>query len=103
MATVVRIRRSKGEVVQDCDLYIGRACTMGGWNLKESKWHNPFPVKKYGLEKSLELFENYVRNNSSLMNSLDELKDKRLGCWCHPEPCHGHILLKLLKEKELES
>ncbi len=27
--TVVHLRRSKGKIVQDCDIYIGRACNMG--------------------------------------------------------------------------
>ena len=36
--TVVRIRRKGDRVVQDCDIYIGRAWTMGGWNLSRSKW-----------------------------------------------------------------
>ena len=29
--TVVRLRRAQGVVVQDCDVYIGRACQQGGW------------------------------------------------------------------------
>ena len=33
------------------------------------------------------------------MESLIELEGKVLGCWCHPEPCHGDILVKLLREK----
>ena len=24
-----------------------------------------------------------------------ELKDKRLGCWCKPEKCHGDILVEI--------
>ena len=27
-----------------------------------------------------------------------ELTGKILGCWCNPEPCHGHVLVKLYKE-----
>ena len=26
------------------------------------------------------------------------LKDKRLGCWCKPEPCHGDALVELVDE-----
>ena len=32
------------------------------------------------------------------MFSLSELKDKNLGCWCAPSPCHGDVLIKLFKE-----
>ena len=33
---VVRPRVKGGVIVQDCDIYIGRKQTQGGWNLKES-------------------------------------------------------------------
>ena len=39
---VVRMRRHKGYVVQDCDVYIGRECRRGGWDLPASKWANPY-------------------------------------------------------------
>ena len=97
MTTVVHLKRTGGQVVQDCDLYIGRACNMGGWRLKQSKWHNPFSVKQYGRDGALEKYEKYIRE-SELMNDLHELRGKRLGCWCKPEKCHGDILVKLLKE-----
>ncbi len=29
----------------------------------QSKWANPFSIKKYDLDKCLELFEEYIRNN----------------------------------------
>jgi hypothetical protein len=32
------------------------------------------------------------------MAAIPELVDKVLGCWCYPEPCHGDVLLKLVKE-----
>ena len=49
---------------------------------KKSKWHNPFPVKKHGLKKCLELFREYIINNKELYNDLEELEGKTLGCWC---------------------
>ena len=42
---VVRIGRRGGKVLQDCDIYIGRAVQRGGWNLEASKWANPFKIK----------------------------------------------------------
>ena len=27
-----------------------------------------------------------------------ELDGKVLGCWCHPQPCHGHTLIQLINE-----
>lgn len=95
---VVRIKRKGGVIVQDCDIYIGRKVTMGGWNLKESKWSNPFSVKEYGREGAIKKYEDYILSRGDLIHSLPELKGKVLGCWCKPEACHGDILVKLVKE-----
>lgn len=98
---VVKLKRKNGTVVQDCDVYIGRACFRGGWELKQSMWHNPFSVKQYGREKCLELYETFIRgklDNPEFKRQLLALKDKRLGCWCKPEACHGDILVKIINE-----
>lgn len=99
---VVKIQRKNGEIVQDCDVYIGRACNMGGWNLKESKWHNPYNIKQYGsVDIVIDMYEKYIRSRQDLMNSLPELMGKTLGCWCKKsskDKCHGDILVKLLTE-----
>jgi len=83
---------------KDKHLYIGRNMDFYVKGTKASKWKNPYSVKKYGLEKCLELYEKHVRE-SELYNQLEELKGKILGCWCKPDACHGDILIKLLKEK----
>jgi len=100
--TVVCLCRSKGKVVQDCTVYIGRVCFRGGWNLKQSKWHNHFSVKKYGLDEALSKYEEELRNNKELLEALPELAGATLGCWCKgkqpDDRCHGDILVKLFKE-----
>jgi len=48
---VVRIRRSNGRIVQDCDVYIGRACYSGGWKLRQSKWYNPYTRRNCSFAK----------------------------------------------------
>lgn len=63
---------------------------------KQSIWANPFSVNKYGRDECLRLYKEHVTTNPELMRKLPELKGKILGCWCHPEPCHGHILAELL-------
>lgn len=98
MATVVRIKRQNGQVVQDCDVYIGRACNRGGWNLLQSKWHNPFTAAEYG-DQAIILYEQYIRA-SPLINEIEELRGKTIGCWCAPNPCHGDILVKILNERQ---
>lgn len=80
-------------------LYIGRDMTVYVPGTTKSKWANPYPVKTYGLEESLKLYEKHVRE-SYLYNDLEELEGKTLGCWCKPNDCHGDILIKLLEEKK---
>ncbi len=73
------------------DIYIGRP----------SKWGNPFSIGKDGTrEEVMQKYENYLLNNLNLMNSLYELKDKVLGCWCKPKICHGDILIKYIERLE---
>jgi len=73
------------------DIYIGRG----------SKWGNPFILGKHGnREEVIKKYENYLLNNVNLMNSLYELKDKTLGCWCKPKSCHGDILKKYAEVKD---
>lgn len=94
---VVRIARKAGKVVQDCDVYIGRRCTMGGWDLPQSKWANPFPVRECpgGVRESVDRFTSYLLENPVLLCKIPELRGKRLGCWCKRTPsdlCHGDVL-----------
>ena len=95
--TVVRIKRKNKEIVQDCDVYIGRSCFMGGWNLNPSKWANPYTIQDCGTaEKAIEKYRKYIMTKPELLASLHELKGKRLGCWCAPNPCHGDVLVELV-------
>jgi Domain of unknown function (DUF4326) len=75
------------------DVYSGR------WNYQireSSKWRNPFPAKKYGREKCIEMYREYIMNRPELLSLIPiELKGKVLGCWCKPEKCHGDILVEL--------
>lgn len=79
-------------------LYIGRNMSFYVKGAEASKWRNPYPVKKYGLDECLKLYEQHIRS-TDLYNQLPELKGKVLGCWCKPNACHGDVLIKLLNEK----
>lgn len=97
--TVVRIRRKRGEIVEACDVYIGRHMFQGGWRLRASAWCNPFRIGKDGTRADvLDKYEAYVRRNERLMDNLSSLAGMKLGCWCKPEPCHGDVLVKLFLE-----
>ena len=100
----------------DFDVYIGRGnCPKTG---RPSIWGNPFThhskttlaeVIVESREEALEKYREYILNKPELLDRLDELKGKRLGCWCleeHPFPipyvCHGQILIELLTKKNLK-
>jgi len=68
------------------DIYIGRP----------SIWGNPFTIGKDGSRQEvIDKYRAYVMSNKILLSKLHELKDKTLGCWCKPLPCHGDILKEL--------
>ena len=79
---LVRIRRVKNIVIQDCDVYIGRANNQGGWRLRGSIWANPFKVKDYGSAHHVcMLYLCYIVKNE-LFHQIPSLAGKTLGCWC---------------------
>lgn len=85
------------------DVYIGRG----------SKWGCPYTIIKDrptlakeivdSKEEALSKYREYVLGSSELMDSLDELEGKTLGCFCKPEKCHGDILLELLSQRKLQN
>lgn len=76
------------------DIYIGRP----------SIWGNPYSHKEDTIaefkvatrEEAIAKYRDYILNKPELMSKLEELRGKRLGCWCRPQKCHGDILIELL-------
>ena len=93
----------------DSHVYIGRNMSFYVKGAVGSKWANPFKVAKpnkvykrgkyYTLDDSLKLYEEYIKRTPELLNSLHELHNKTLGCWCKPNACHGDILVKLVNDQ----
>jgi hypothetical protein len=48
-------------------LYIGWRWTLGGYDLPDSPWKNPFTVKEYGREKVVALYREYVLASEELL------------------------------------
>ena len=70
------------------DIYIGRP----------SKWGNPFNIGKDGTrEDVIQKYRFWILKQQHLIDSLGELKDKTLGCWCKPHDCHGDVLKELIE------
>jgi hypothetical protein len=84
------------------DIYIGRLP-----NGKYNKWAYPKELRESFPEGTprkviVAAYEEYLLSNEELMNSLYELRDKTLGCWCKNlggggKSCHGDILVKWVK------
>lgn len=75
------------------DVYIGRP----------SKWGNPFEIGKDGTRSEVIVkYEEWLRSNEELLNEIEELRGKTLGCWCKPKSCHGDVIVKILNEREQE-
>lgn len=84
---------------QEYDVYIGRG----------SKWGNPYTHIKGktkakffvdSREEAIDKYEEWIKQQPELLNSLSELKGKRLGCYCRSSRCHGDILVDLIDNIE---
>lgn len=85
MNKVVHCKREKYDVLID----------------RTTKWGNPYSIPFDGTRAEvIEKYRKYLYSNSELWNSLLELDGKILGCWCHPQACHGDILIEALEEKK---
>jgi hypothetical protein len=79
LTSVVNLRE------KDYDVYIGRG----------SKWGNPFKIGIDGTRAEvIKKYWNYLSKRRDLIDAIiaGELDGKKLGCYCHPLPCHGDLL-----------
>lgn len=67
---------------------------------RRSKWGNPFKMLDKSdaeRERVIAEYARYIREERhDLLDAIEELRGKRLGCWCKPQACHGDVLLQLL-------
>ena len=96
----------------DNNIYIGRKGIVfikdeegnnSRYPKNDSIWHNPFKITKDSTRTIvLDSYEKYLdkklKEKPELINDLLKLKGKTLGCWCHPEPCHGDVLVKYIEK-----
>jgi hypothetical protein len=87
---------------EEFDVYIGRAGR--GWN---GYFGNPFrrtPMQRPGdtLKRFEEHFLERVEKDREFRRRVLELRGKRLGCFCKPNPCHGDVIAKWLNEQPIE-
>ena len=72
------------------DVYIGRP----------SVWGNPYSIGKHGTrEEVIEKYREWLSGQWHLLDQLDNLQGKVLGCHCAPLACHGDILAELANKR----
>lgn len=75
-------------------VYVGRAAH----GLPRSRYANPYPVRGFGLEQSLQHYRRYLEQHPEVVESARrDLAGCDLACWCPlDKPCHADILLEIL-------
>jgi hypothetical protein len=95
------------EWMNDKNVYIGRAGIVFINNerfpKRDSIWANKFKIdNNHTREQVIELYRkellHKLKTGKIKIKQLLELDNKVLGCWCKPEPCHGDVLIDLLKK-----
>lgn len=81
------------------DVYIGRAGKG-----QDGYFGNPFPLLKgeergSSLERYQKYFDNKIENDLEFKKKVLSLKNKKLGCFCKPHPCHGDIIKEYLDKQ----
>lgn len=71
--------------------YIGRPSVLG----------NPFIIGKHGTrEQVIEMYRQWALTQPHVMSAIMALADDDvLGCWCHPQPCHGQVIIELRAQR----
>ena len=74
------------------DVYIGRG----------SLWGNPFTIGEDGdrgevIQKYKKYIWDKVKAGHITYNQIVALNGMKLGCFCKPKPCHGDIIVSLVK------
>ena len=91
------------------DVYIGRRTRNG---LKESIWHNQFRLAdRHNASDRAAVIARYrdwllfslEPRAIECRSKLQELRGKRLGCWCHPLPCHGDVLVEFVNSNQFKT
>ena len=95
MTTVVNIRRDS------CDVYIGRGSAFGNQFTYLTNVKNPATThfvenRAVAIAEFKKYFLKRISSDIAFRNKVLALKDKKLGCYCKPLPCHGDVIKEWL-------
>lgn len=103
MTEVVNIRRVRSAF----DVYIGRACPRAADPRCHtcSDFANMHRHGRNGVrtaEQAVAMYERWLRRrvveHAETRTKILALDGLRLGCWCDPDPCHGHAIVRVLED-----
>ena len=82
------------------DVYVGRAGR--GY---DGYFGNPFVIGKDGnraevIERFRGWFERKLATDPTYRARVLALRGKRLGCFCAPAACHGHVIAEWVNKQE---
>lgn len=81
-------------------VYLGRRQWWGRGRLLDGHpLANRYSVGKYGRDVALNLYRNDLVRRPDLEQQLEALRGRILACWCHPLPCHCHIVAELIDQR----
>ena len=94
------LKKSKGQLVYDYDVYIGPKIHNRHWFLQESEFNNPHQFGSVkSQEERVQLYRKHVleKEGANMKNKIRDLRGKTLGCICPfvRNYCSGHLLAKL--------
>src|SRR3954464_5276740 len=74
-------------------VYVGRAWTLGGWDLPGHVLANPYTLRRCGSpEAAVAAYIGHLLRNPRLFALAVELRGRTLACWCAPRLCHAHAV-----------
>jgi len=85
------------------DVYVGRPSIWANpMSIREIKELFPNITEDEAREKAISWYRDYLRLRTDLVErAKKELKNKVLGCFCKPKPCHADILAEICNEDVL--
>ena len=84
------VRHTYNKKDNDKYCYIGRP----------SKFGNPLKMNNESeREKVVSQFREYAYSNQWILDNINMLTGKEIGCYCAPKACHGDVLVEIW-EKE---
>ncbi len=68
---------------------------------RKTEWGNPFEIPDDGERAEVvgKFSKFYLPYKDGLLARMPALRGKVLGCWCHPEECHGHIIAEIVNRQ----